>query len=204
MKAETTLHDILIPARHARAIRMKRGQEVTITDVAGGQVGDVFAFAADDITEYHSASHTRTGISRLFPHVGEQFLTNKRRPILALVADTSPSGTHDMLIAACDAQRYAELGHPGHRSCAANLQAALSGAGLEMPSVPQPINVFMRIPADTAGDLSWLPADTKAGDHIIFKALMDCVLVVSACPQDLTDINNGTPTELHLSVNQGQ
>ena len=195
---------LLVPARHGRAIRVKQGQEVTITDVFGGQVGDVFAFAEDDMDEYHSASHTRTGVSRLFPHIGEQFLTTKRRPILSLVADTSPSGTHDMLIAACDPQRYAELGHPDHRSCASNLREALSDAGLESSVVPQPINIFMRIPPGGAGDLRWLPANTNAGDHIVFKALMDCVIVVSACPQDITAINNGTPTDLRLSVGQGQ
>ena len=45
--------------------------------------------------------HIRTSISRLVPKVGDVLVTNHRRPILALIEDTSP-GIHDTLIAACD------------------------------------------------------------------------------------------------------
>jgi len=205
MNVDKTFQEILVPAKEGRAIRVKQGQQVTITDLFGGQVADVFAFADNHEDEYHSAPHTRAGISRLFPRVGEQFLTNKRRPILSLVADTSPCGSHDMLIAACDPERYAALGHPGHRSCVSNMESALSSLGVTSSSAaPQPINVFMRIPVDGAGDLNWLPADTEPGDYITFQALMDCVVVVSACPQDLNDINNGQPTDMLISVGQGQ
>ncbi len=205
MNEANTVQEILVPASEGRAIRVREGEQVTITDLVGGQVGDVFAFAADHEDEHHSAAHTRAGISRLFPRVGEHFLTNKRRPILSLAADTSPCGSHDMLIAACDPERYAALGHPGHRSCASNLESALAALGVTSPSVvPQPINIFMRIPVDGAGDLKWLPANTKPGDHVTFRALMDCVIVVSACPQDLNNINNGLPTDLLVSVGPGQ
>jgi uncharacterized protein len=78
---------------------------VRVIDPDGGQVADVFAFSADDPSEYHSAEHTRVHVGRLFPRVGEQFATNRRRPILTLEADDSP-GIHDMLLAACDPTRY--------------------------------------------------------------------------------------------------
>jgi hypothetical protein len=86
---------------------------VRVTDVAGGQVGDVFAFDAGDPGEYASAEHTRPAIRKLFPGPGDPVLTNRRRPILTVVEDTSP-GRHDTLYAACDPARYAGLGgRPG-------------------------------------------------------------------------------------------
>ena len=48
--------------------------------------------------------HTRSGIKRLIPRVGDSLLTNKRRPILTVVEDTC--GVHDMLMSACDIYRY--------------------------------------------------------------------------------------------------
>lgn len=189
----------VIPARECRVVLLRAGQRVDVVDLEGGQVGDVFAFAADDPREHHSASHTRAHVHRLFPAVGEEFVTSKRRPILALRADTSP-GRHDMLVAACDDQRYEALGSPGHPSCARSLRSALTGLGLETGVVPQPINVFMDVPVDDGGDLAWLPASTTAGDLIAFEALMDCYLAVSACPQDLTQINNSRPTSLALDI----
>src|ERR1700682_4266934 len=105
---------MVVPAGAGRAVWVRHGEHLRIVDVEGGQVGDLFAFAAADPGEYLSASHTRTSTSRLFPRIGEQFMTNRRRPILTLVADTSP-GVHDMLIAACDPERYRMLGAPGQR-----------------------------------------------------------------------------------------
>lgn len=189
----------VIPARQCAIIPMRAGQRADVVDLEGGQVGDVFAFAADDPSEHHSASHTRAHVHRLFPAVGEEFVTTRRRPILALRGDTSP-GRHDMLIAACDDQRYAALGSLGHPSCAQSLRAAMAELGLTPDVIPQPINVFMDVPVGEGGDLAWFPAPTAAGDRITFEALMDCYVAVSACPQDLTQINNSRPTALALDV----
>ncbi|MBT2232376.1 DUF1989 domain-containing protein [Nonomuraea sp. NEAU-A123] len=184
-----------MPATEGRAVRVGAGRRVRVTDLEGGQVGDVFAVAADDVDEHLSASHTRAATSRLFPVAGEQFVTSRRRPILTLVEDTSP-GCHDMLIAACDAERYRALGVPGHASCADNLRTSLAALGLSVPVIPQPVNVFMRIPVAGDGRLSWLSSISRPGDAITFEAAMDCVLVVSACPQDLVGINGHHPTAL--------
>lgn len=188
----------VVPARGVRAVRLGSAQRVRVIDLEGGQVGDVFAFVAADPTEYLSASHTRTATSRLFPVIGEHFLTSRRRPILTLVADSSP-GVHDMLIAACDSARYEHLGASGHASCANNLQKALNGCGIQSTVVPQPVNVFMNIPVD-AGRLSWLPAVSRPGDSVTFEAAIDCLFVVSACPMDLNSINGERPTALALEI----
>ncbi|WP_219417763.1 DUF1989 domain-containing protein [Pseudonocardia nigra] len=189
-----------VPGGTGRAVRLRAGELVRVVDIAGGQVGDVFAFAADVAGEHHSAAHTRSVTSRLFPAVGEAFVTDRRRPILTLVEDTSP-GQHDMLIAACDPARYAALGVPGHRSCAENLREALSGVRHPYAGpTPQPINVFMRIPVGADGALSWLSAPTAPGDAITFRAELDSVVVVSACPQDLVGINRGAPSPLAIDV----
>ena len=192
-----TISRTTVPARTGRAVRVQRGDHVRVVDLAGAQVGDLFAYVAtpDDITTEHlSASHTRAAVSRLFPAVGEAFVTDRRRPILTLVEDTSP-GVHDLLIAACDDARYAALGVPDHPSCARNLRDAL---GVDV--VPQPVNVFMRIPIGAGNTLDWLPAATRPGDSITFRAELDCVVVVSACPQDLTVINGAAPTDLAIDV----
>jgi uncharacterized protein YcgI (DUF1989 family) len=209
MQSDTITRRIEVPGGTGRAARVRAGELVRVVDVAGGQVGDVFAFALETLdepprNEHHSAAHTRAATSRLFPAVGEPFVTDRRRPILTLVADTSP-GLHDMLIAACDPERYAQLGAPGHRSCAANMREALVDIGHPYTGpTPQPINVFMRIPVGADGTLSWLPAPTAAGDAITFRAELDAVVVVSSCPQDLVGINRGAPSPLAVEVLAGR
>lgn len=186
----------VIPAGTGRAVHVPRGRHVRVVDLAGQQVGDLFAYVASPsgrTGEHLSASHTRAATSRLFPAIGQAFVTDRRRPILTLTDDTSP-GHHDLLIAACDDARYAALGVPGHPSCARNLREALG-----VDDVPQPVNVFMHIPV-ADGLLDWLPAATAPGDAITFRAELDCIVVVSACPQDLTVINGAAPTDLAVEL----
>ncbi|TDE59743.1 urea carboxylase-associated family protein [Nonomuraea mesophila] len=191
---------VIVPAAEGRAVKVGAGQRVRVTDLEGSQVGDLFVFAAGDLTEHLSASHTRAVTSRLFPAVGEQFVTDRRRPILTLVEDTSP-GVHDMLIAACDPARYRALGVSGfHASCADNLRRSLASLDLASAHTPQPVNLFMRIPVSGDGRLSWLSAISRPGDAITFEAAMDCVLAVSACPQDLVEVNGPRPTSLAIDL----
>ena len=195
MAATESIH---IPAREGRGVGIRAGDRVRVIDPEGGQVADVFAFSADDPSEYHSAEHTRVYVGRLFPRIGEQFVTNRRRPILTLEADDSP-GIHDMLCAACDPTRYQGLGVEGwHASCQENLLAAMRRLGVERVEVPQPINLFMNIPVGADAELDWLPAPTRPGDSTTLRAELDCYVVVSACPQDIVQINAGTPGPIDL------
>lgn len=198
LKSATSL--VAVPAGTGRAVLVRRGDRVRVIDVEGGQVGDLFAFVSGDAGEHLSASHTRTSTGKLFPAIGEQFVTTLRRPILTLVDDTSP-GMHDMLIAACDPARYQTLGVEEHASCAGNLHLALAQLGMSVGVVPQPVNVFMNIPVGANGALSWLPATSRPGDALTFAVEMDCVVVVSACPMDLNAINGDRPTQLAVEIN---
>jgi len=189
-----------VPAREGRGVRVAAGHRFRVIDVEGGQVADTFAFRADDVSEYHSAEHTRAVVSRLFPRVGEQFVTNHRRPILTLVEDRSP-GIHDMLCAACDPERYSGLGVEGwHASCQENLRRAMGELGVPEVEVPQPVNLFMNIPVREGGALGWEPAPTAAGDSVTLRAEMDCYVVVSACPQDIVPINGLNPTPIAIEL----
>jgi hypothetical protein len=184
-----TAERIVVPAREGRAVRMAPGQRFHVVDLEGSQVGDLFAFVAADVSEFVSAEHTRVHISRLFPRVGESFLSNRRRPLLTMLADQSP-GYHDMLCAACDPTRYAGLGvHGWHASCQENLERAMAGLGFTDIEVPQPINLFMNIPVHPDGTLGWEPARSRAGDYVELRAETELVVVLSACPQDLVPIS---------------
>jgi uncharacterized protein YcgI (DUF1989 family) len=190
---------VLVPAREARAIRVDSGRRLRVVDVEGGQVVDLFAFVADDPGEYASAEHTRIWVNRLFPRVGQEFVTNRRRPILILEQDNSP-GVHDMLCAACDPIRYELLGAKEHASCQENLKRAMAELGHDAIEIPQPINLFMSVGVEPDGSLTWGPATTKAGDDVVLRALLDCIVVASACPQDLNEINNYRPSSVGIEL----
>jgi uncharacterized protein len=198
-----TSESITVPAREGRAVRVDAGRSFRVIDVEGRQVADLFAFNADDVAEYHSTMHTRAVLSRLFPEVGEAFVTNRRRPILTLERDDTPA-VHDMLIAPCDPERYEGLGVEGwHASCRENVELAMRELGHDHICQPPSINLFMNIPVGAGGALGWEPAPTQAGDSITLRAEMDCIVVVSACPQDIVPINDRNPTSIAIELLDG-
>ncbi len=52
------------------------------------------------------------------------------------------------------------------------------------------------------GPVSFEPPVSKPGDHLALRAEMDCVVVFSACPQDMVPINgiDCVPTEARFQV----
>ena len=191
---------ITIPARRGKAVLLKRGQQVKVINTHGQQVVDTWAFHSADRSECMSMEHTRTALSRIMARVGDSLVTNQRRPILTLVEDTSP-GVHDTLIAACDRYRYALLGCTTyHDNCTDNLAAALAELRLQTPETPSPWNLFMNIPVQADGSLSFEPPVCKPGDYVLLRAALDCVVAFSACPQDMVPINGVAcrPTEVHI------
>ena len=194
----STAKRIDVPAREGRGVRIAAGQRFRVVDVEGRQCVDLFAFCADDVSEYHSAEHTRVHVNRLFPRPGEHFVTNRRRPLLLFAEDATP-GVHDMLVAACDPSRFAGLGVEGwHASCQENLQKAMTDLGHADVEIPQPINLFTNIVLGEDGSLDWRPSLTQAGDHVVLEAELDCYVVLSSCPQDIVPINDKNPTPIAL------
>ncbi|CAD0113658.1 unnamed protein product [Aureobasidium uvarum] len=167
--------------------------------------------------EYLSMPHTRASTLHMVPRVNDVLVSNLREPMLTLIEDTS-SGVHDTLIPACDPQRYKALeieDWEQHGSCAENLVLALKelndraglkgpkgvGASVTVNSVPAPLNLFMNIPwKGDKGDLSFESPKCKEGDYVRFKAERDIVVIMSACPNDVQQINKGQSKDGHFLV----
>lgn len=193
---------ILIPARSGRAAQLARGGEIEVINTHGTQVVDFWALCPPAFTEHLSMEHTRTAIGRLIPRAGDTLVSSMRRPLLTIVADTSP-GVHDTLIACCDAERYRMLGYAGeHDNCAANFAAALAVLGFTPPPLPAPLNLFMNVPWTADGTLQFSPPVSRPGDLVRLRAEADLVVVMSACPQDLTPVNGAAqaPVQAHFRL----
>jgi uncharacterized protein YcgI (DUF1989 family) len=191
-----------IPARQGKATRLRKGQKIKVINTRGQQVIDAWAFCAEDLREFMSMEHARVAIGRIIPKVGDTLVTNRRRPILTLIEDTS-GGIHDTLIAACDRYRYELLGYPGyHANCTDNLAAGLDAIGLTPPETPSPLNLFMNIPVRDDNAIDFLPPVSTPGSYVTLRAEMDCVVAFSACPQDMIPINGAEmkPVEAHFEV----
>ncbi|CZR63743.1 uncharacterized protein PAC_13640 [Phialocephala subalpina] len=197
----------LIPARHGIATHLKAGQTIKIINTHGTQVVDTFAFTLSPtnltlIDTQLSMQHTRASLNKIIPQVGDGVYNNKREKLLTVMEDTS-GGIHDTMIAACDQQRYEELGGGSeHRNCADNLVEGLVAIGITPPQfTPSPFNLFMNIPVhEDRTTISFEPPVSTKGSSISLKAEVDLVVAFSACPQDILKINCQNPTDAHFEI----
>jgi uncharacterized protein YcgI (DUF1989 family) len=191
--ASTRVRQFDVAPGSALGIDVKTGEHVRVVNSYGGQVVDTWAFNASDAAEYLSMEHSRSATYRLLFRPGDQLVSNRFRPIVALAADTSP-GIHDTLHAACSAASYQFYGEgDAHPNCEDNLCGVMRERGYDLSVIPCPWNLFEHAPVDSQGGLSDEPSAAKPGDYVELQARMDIVLVCSACPSTVGKISGAEP-----------
>lgn len=58
----------------------------------------------------------------------------------------------------------------------------------------------MNVPVASDGSLSFTDPVCEAGQSCTLRAEIDLILVMSACPQDVTSVNGGKCADMHFTV----
>ena len=175
------------------------GQYISIVDLDGRQAGDFVALNRHDLSEGLSAVRTRRHLLSLYFRVGDPLLSSRDRPMLEVVADSI--GIHDATVPACDPTRYSvDFGVDGHRNCLENMHEPLARYGVDILDVPEPFNLFQNSPVVGDGRTGVVDPPSKAGDRVVFRALMDVVCALSPCPQDIIPGNGLAVTDIRVVV----
>ncbi|KAF4436570.1 polysaccharide deacetylase family protein [Fusarium austroafricanum] len=192
-----------LTARQSVAVPLKQGQSLQVINTHGKQVVDFWAFNPKDSHDYLSMSHTRAMLSSISLHKGNNLYNCRRKPILTLIEDTTP-GIHDMLFPACDAERYRQLGAVGyHDNCHDNMHKALKDfphINVADNWVPDPLNLFMNVAVDHRGGIDIRAPTSEKGQYVILRAEVDVVIAMSACPQDMVNVNADGPADCEYRV----
>jgi uncharacterized protein YcgI (DUF1989 family) len=190
---------LIVPGGYGRSIDVIKGQYVTVRDIEGGQCGDFWAIDANDFDHFLSPPHTWIHLGRIQPRIGDELVTNQRKPIFTITDDDV--GWHDMLAPACDRQRYERYyGVKGHRNCHDNFLDVMYKRDWGHRQVPQPFNLFMNTFVESDGTLLIREPVSKSGDKITMNARMSLIIVVSACPMDLNPVGGQGITDLEIVV----
>jgi uncharacterized protein len=180
---------VLIPATEGAAFVVRRGETIRVIDLEGHQIGDFICFNLHQPREKLSTGETvnfnsLAGSGSIHLTVGSKFYSNLQQPMFEIVEDLA-EGVHDLLFAPCSSALYAAcMGDPAHRNCRDNLTKAVEPYGLGYLDVPDPINLFQSTRPRADGTIDYQPAATEAGEYVALKALMDCLVAISACPFD--------------------
>ena len=199
--------EFVIPARHARAFEVTRGQIFRIHQIDGGQVGDCVFYNARDYKEMFHVGQSwaingilGTGTSKSFKHFYSK--PPRENVMLTTVADTVKNHWGNMG-GRCSRRLY-ELRDrlAEHRSCQENLTEALEPYGLTGDDVFDIFNVFMNVELYPDGSFRMKPTEVGKDDYIDLKAEMDVLAAVSACPADTSPTNGGRSAPLGIKIFQ--
>ena len=192
---------ITIPARKGRACRLTKGQAIKIINTHGHQVVDTWAFSAEDLHEFMSMEHMRADDRHDLPDAratisaptaGAPSCTSRKTPRPASMTRCSRPAT--TIATACSAARNITTTAPtiSMRGCARSVSSRRRCLS--------PLNLWMNIPVDKDGKTGWGEPVSKPGDYVVLRARMDCVVAMSACPQDILPINKGKTVEAHYQI----
>ena len=205
----------IIGVRSAKAFAVQHGQRFRIVCVEGPQVADVNVYNADNLDEYFSAGATRRlqGISLT---KGGVLVSNpgRERPMLTLVADTvrhqpgrRGAQAHCLVFPRCTRAIYEHwCGDSDHPNCQDQLASAVAEYGLSPDRTHDTLNVFQKVGIEADGSLFLDESDARLGDYVEFRAEMDCLVNISACPADSAGgaipaaVNRGEPKPLKIEL----
>jgi len=189
--------DVVVAPGEPWSSVLRKGEILRIIDMEGQQAVDFICFNAHDTKETYDNTVTVRLAARPFLRKGDVLYSNLANPMFTMVEDTI--GNHDTMCGCCSAEinylRYKVKDTP---SCRANFLRELAKYGLDSRSLVPNINLFMNIPIDANGELQINAPLSRPGDHVDLAAEMDCLAMISNCPQILNPANNFNPTPVRM------
>jgi urea carboxylase-associated protein 1 len=197
IKDRTIRGDVVVAPGEPWSDIIRKGEILRIIDMEGQQAVDFICFNANDFNEAYDTTVTVRLVSRPFLRKDDVLYSNLSNPMFTMIEDTT--GNHDTICGCCSAEinflRYKVKNTP---SCRANFLRELSRHGLDSRSLVPNINFFMNIPFSANGEFQFKPPLSRPGDHVDLAAEMDCLAVISNCPQILNPANNYNPTPVRV------
>ena len=203
MSSRRNAHDEVVPARAPWAYPVLRGQSLRIVDLEGNQAVDFLVYNLHDDSERYSFADTITAQKNIFLSVGTVLLSNEGNPMMTIVADNV--GRHDTIGGACSCEsntlRYGH--HTKHQhACVDNFLIAGSWRGAGKRDLVSNVNWFMNVPVEADGSLGIVDGISAPGKFVELRAEMDCLVVVSNCPQINNPCNGFDPTPVRMIVTE--
>ncbi|WP_410015588.1 urea carboxylase-associated family protein [Sodalis sp. RH24] len=187
---------VMVMPGAAGAIRVVRGQLLRITALGDGAVASLFGFSVDDPGIWLSVHHTRVFSNSYLLGSGMRLVNNRRRPVMVLGKDSVRR--HDLLLPGSTTAWLAGRGYAGQQGCMDAVAAELARLKMPVPKLPDPVNLFMHVDLERNGAIAPRPNETRAGDSITCRVVMDTLFIVSACCTGIE--GNDRPAPLRLSA----
>lgn len=193
------IQEDIIPSNTGKAFPVKKHQVLRVT---GQSTADFVVFNLKNIRERFDQARTKVDLGKIYVSTGDVLISKFNNVMMTIVKDTY-QGTHDMEKGMCSTSFYKKWGDeifkiyggtwkrlgrkrgaaPKH-GCWENLARALKLWKISKEDIPSPLNVFQTMVINAkSGTMRYAMTRPKPGSHVDFRAEMNCLVGISACPE---------------------
>ena len=153
------------------AFDVHAGQVVQIVALDGKQAASLVAFSGPDHREHLSVAQTRARNNSIMLELGGSLYSNRDNALLQVIEDTVQR--HDLL-------QPLDSGASSEQD--SSLASRLAEFGIDADSIPDPVNLFMKVSILQRGVIEIQESLAEKGDSVMLLAVQDCVVGVAALP----------------------
>jgi hypothetical protein len=198
---------VVLRGGQAWSRRLARGDILRITDTTGRACVSALFYNAREPIERFNMADTLKAQYTAFLTAGRVLFSDMGRVLVSIIADTC--GWHDTISGCGTAASgealfgpgsYQELRNECHRNARDNFLIELSKIGLGKRDIVANVNFFVRVSADYAGQINWVPGNSRPGAYVDLRAEMDTWVVLSNTPHPLDPAPTYAPPPVTLGL----
>jgi urea carboxylase-associated protein 2 len=189
---------------------ISRGKRLRLTDVAGGANVGMLLYHASERQERYNMPDTLKGQHIFYLRAPYCLHSDMGRLLASITSDSV--GWHDTVCGHSDAalvlkkygeNNYQQARNDWNRNAHDCFLIELAKWGLGKKDLVPNLNLFSKVVADESGKLSFVPGNSKPGDHIELRFELDTLVVLNTCQHPFDPDPEYRPHEVKLEVFPG-
>lgn len=207
---ETFWKEVVPGGNHWSGI-VRRGTQLRFTDGGGGANVSLSLYNREEKIERLNIPDTLKGQHTAFLTTGRVLYSDMGRVMCSFIEDSV--GWHDALCGPCDdadiesrygKRTYAQARNEMFRSGRDGLLIELGKWGLGKRDLGATVNLFSKVSVEEGGNLVFHPNNSRAGDNVVLRFEMDCLLALSAAPHRLDPKPDYAPSGVELRLERAE
>ena len=189
---------------------ISRGKRLRLTDLSGGANVGMLLYHAAERQERYNMPDTLKGQHIFYLREPYCLHSDMGRLLASITSDSV--GWHDTVCGHSNAalvlkkyggNNYQDARNDWNRNARDCFLIELCKWGLGKKDLVPNLNLFSKVVADEAGKLSFVPGNSRPGDHIELRFELDTLVVLNTCQHPLDPHPAYRPTEVELQVSGG-
>ena len=209
LETKPKLYDYTLPAASHWSLKVRRGMQMTITDIEGGANLGMLLYNPESLLERYNAPDTLKCQHTFKLTQGHCLYSDMGRIFCSIIKDSA--GWHDTLCGNSTAtfvsdkwgvRDYQNDRNSWHQNGYDSFLTELTKYGLGPRDMAANLNWFSKVKSDSDGKLSLDESANTAGQSITLRFEMDTLVVMHSCPHPLSQASSYPSKAVHIELSE--